>query len=515
MAHIWAALFALQHLIPYCHASPRFGVRAPRPQITPAPDLGTVYSNGYLRRQDSCTWQCAVCAMYAPCETCISLSTPAGMECCTSKLADQSACPTGNVPSDSTIYLYTVDSTLTLYRNPTSLVMGTNTLTPGATPATANGHTLSIPTTAANYTGGGIIEDGTTRTLGTPISTIVGTGTVSVSSSTNTNTDTNTNTNTATGTDSGKTIASTSTGTGVSSSSNAASVSCYHMADPQNTCAAIANGPGWCECGNDPATYAIMPSPAPQPCAWTTTPPTTSFNCSAPTRTSAQSGTDSGSGVNTQTGTAISTSINVPPALSTYTIDGIPLTGNPTSLVAGTATLSPGGSSLTSSGHSIAILTSATNGQIQVDGSTTSLSSPNTASASDSVMSPSVSSTVSGSVTSTSMSSSTNTAAPVSTYTIDGIPFTGNPTSLVAGTTTLTPGGPPLTSSGHTVAIPTSATNGQIQFDGTSTQLPSPNSASGTGTNAGSINITGSKYWHNYCHSNNLVIILTFFIYRN
>lgn len=70
-----------------------------------------------------------------------------------------------------------------------------------------------------------------------------------------------------------------------SATATGAAVTCIHEADPQNTCAAIANGPGWCECGNDPATYAVMPSPAPQPCAWTTTPPTTSFDCSAPTPT--------------------------------------------------------------------------------------------------------------------------------------------------------------------------------------------------------------------------------------
>ncbi len=76
------------------------------------------------------------------------------------------------------------------------------------------------------------------------------------------------------------TSAATSTG-----AAPAASITCYHMADPDNTCAAIADGPGWCECGTDPATYAIMPSPATQPCAWTTTPPTTSFNCPAATPT--------------------------------------------------------------------------------------------------------------------------------------------------------------------------------------------------------------------------------------
>ena len=71
----------------------------------------------------------------------------------------------------------------------------------------------------------------------------------------------------------------------ISTSTAAASVTCIHEADPDNIVAAIADGPGWWECGTDPVTYAIKPSPAPQPCAWTTTPPTISLNCpaSAPT----------------------------------------------------------------------------------------------------------------------------------------------------------------------------------------------------------------------------------------
>lgn len=68
-----------------------------------------------------------------------------------------------------------------------------------------------------------------------------------------------------------------------SATATGAAVTCVHEADPENTCAAIANGPGWCECGNGPAKYAVMPSPAPQPCAWTTTPSTTNFDCPTPT----------------------------------------------------------------------------------------------------------------------------------------------------------------------------------------------------------------------------------------
>ena len=62
----------------------------------------------------------------------------------------------------------------------------------------------------------------------------------------------------------------------------------------------------------------------------------------------------------------------------------------------------------------------------------------------------------------------------------------------MAGTVTLTPGGPGLTSSGHTIAIPTSATGGQIQVDGTATSLPVPITAANTGTGpAGTTTGTG------------------------
>ena len=110
----WSIFFALQHLFLQCYAYPRFAVRDAHPQITAAPVLGAVSENELLRRQDSCTWACAVCALYAPCENCVSLSTPVGIDCCTSKLADQSACPTANVPPESTIYIYTL-GTLTLF----------------------------------------------------------------------------------------------------------------------------------------------------------------------------------------------------------------------------------------------------------------------------------------------------------------------------------------------------------------------------------------------------------------
>ena len=74
-----------------------------------------------------------------------------------------------------------------------------------------------------------------------------------------------------------------------------------------------------------------------------------------------------------------------------------------------------------------------------------------------------------------------------STYSIDGVGFTGNPSSLVAGHTTLTPGGAPLITSGHTFSIPVSATGRQINVDGTLTTLH------GLRTHSGSSSAHGSR----------------------
>lgn len=63
-----------------------------------------------------------------------------------------------------------------------------------------------------------------------------------------------------------------------------ATFSCYHDADPQNTCPAIANGPGWCVCGGSPASYAVQTS-TDLACDWTTLPPITSFDCPTMTTT--------------------------------------------------------------------------------------------------------------------------------------------------------------------------------------------------------------------------------------
>lgn len=144
--------------------------------------------------------------------------------------------------------------------------------------------------------------------------------------------------------------------------------------------------------------------------------------------------------------------------LSVYTVGGIAFTGNPTSLVAGTITLIPGGPAVTSSGHTIAFPTSAISGQIEVDGTPTVLPAPNI-------------------VTNAGTSTNTGTGplrALFSTYTIAGFAFTGNPTSLARGSTTLTPGGSPLTMSGHTLAIPASVTGGVISVDGRLITLPVP-----------------------------------------
>ncbi|KAL6716550.1 hypothetical protein ACLMJK_006117 [Lecanora helva] len=61
-----------------------------------------------------------------------------------------------------------------------------------------------------------------------------------------------------------------------------APTTCYHAADPQNTCAAIADSPGWCDCGDSDASYKVQPTG--QPCIYSTTPSPTFWFC--PTSTS-------------------------------------------------------------------------------------------------------------------------------------------------------------------------------------------------------------------------------------
>ena len=156
------------------------------------------------------------------------------------------------------------------------------------------------------------------------------------------------------------------------------------------------------------------------------------------------------------------------------TVDGIPLTGNPkTAITVAGQTITPGGPAVTVSSHTFSLPASASGPVIGVDGVTTTL---NTVAAT-------VPTSQSGSIT----------VGPTSTYIIDGVTLVGNPTSLAAGSTTLTPGGLPFTSKGHTFLIPASATGGVISVDGKSTTLPLP-SAQGTSSviaQSGSSNTAG------------------------
>ena len=110
-------------------------------------------------------------------------------------------------------------------------------------------------------------------------------------------------------------------------------------------------------------------------------------------------------------------------------------------------------------------------------------------------------------ITSTTESSTFPTSAPAvmvsshplsptegsaSIYTLDGVTFTGNPKSLAAGNTTLTPGGSPFISNGHTFIIPTTGTSGVISVDGKlTTLLPSTPSPSSGNTQSGIASTSG------------------------
>ena len=89
---------------------------------------------------------------------------------------------------------------------------------------------------------------------------------------------------------SGKSLSRTQTSstlvpTSVLSTPTPSAVSCYHVADPDKTCEAISDSSGWCECGDSSLSYAQMTGTSVQPCAWTTLPPTTSFDCGPPSTT--------------------------------------------------------------------------------------------------------------------------------------------------------------------------------------------------------------------------------------
>ena len=84
------------------------------------------------------------------------------------------------------------------------------------------------------------------------------------------------------------------------------------------------------------------------------------------------------------------------------------------------------------------------------------------------------------------------TARTTSTYTLVGVTFTGNPTSLAVGSTTLTRGGSPLISNGHTFLIPATPTGSVINIDGkpTTLLLPSTPASSPSSTPSGSPSTT-------------------------
>ncbi|KAK0515879.1 hypothetical protein JMJ35_001913 [Cladonia borealis] len=74
------------------------------------------------------------------------------------------------------------------------------------------------------------------------------------------------------------------------------------------------------------------------------------------------------------------------------------------------------------------------------------------------------------------------TSVGTTLYTIDGVTFTGNSQSLAVASTTLTPGGSPLTLSSHTFSIPISATGNIINIDGDLTILPLPTTSGASNT---------------------------------
>ena len=144
-----------------------------------------------------------------------------------------------------------------------------------------------------------------------------------------------------------------------------------------------------------------------------------------------------------------------------YVFDNITFSGGSSGLIAGNSTLLPGGPPAIISHHTFSLGPSANS--VAVDGTLSPLSQQTP--------------------TKTPAPGSTKSAGPpsstvtLSTYTVDGALLTGNPTSLVSGSNTLTPGATPVTISSHTFSIPTSAAGGQMSVDRTLTTLPTQSPA--------------------------------------
>lgn len=145
-----------------------------------------------------------------------------------------------------------------------------------------------------------------------------------------------------------------------------------------------------------------------------------------------------------------------------YVFDNITFSGGSPGLIAGKTTLLPGGPPAIISHHTFSLGPSGSS--VAVDGTLTALSQQTP--------------TKTPAPGSTKSAGSPSTTVTLSTYTVDGIPLTGNPTSLVSGSNTLTPGAAPVTISSHILSIPISASEGQISVDGTLTTLPTQRPAS-------------------------------------
>ncbi|KAL9099853.1 MAG: hypothetical protein Q9163_004701 [Psora crenata] len=209
---------------------------------------------------------------------------------------------------------------------------------------------------------------------------------------------------------------------------------------------------------------------------------------SAPATIAIQSGAFSSGAPGSSAVSTPTSSVTASPATRTYTFDGIVFTGDSSGLTAGSAIITPMGPPATLSGHTFSL--GAAGSSINVDGNLSPL--------------PDVVPTTGLTPGSTSAAVAPSVIASTgSTYTLDGVVLTGNPSSgltlansiatpssqsgsnpssrLMAANSIITPGGLPLIASGHTFSLPISATGGDIFVDGTLTHLLTPtiiNSAS-------------------------------------
>lgn len=156
---------------------------------------------------------------------------------------------------------------------------------------------------------------------------------------------------------------------------------------------------------------------------------------------------------------SLASSSSSAPGSSVSVFDGVTFTSGPSGLVAGTATLQPGGTAVTVSSHTFSLGPSRSS--IAIDGTVSPLTQGITkvlnggpSTSANPIGSTSVlSSVLSANTLTSSLASSAAIQPAPSVYAFDGVVFSSGASGLNAGTATVKPGGPAVTISSHTFSL--------------------------------------------------------------